>query len=81
MHDGVDIKNPYGQPIYSMLDGNASMNTQYKNGKISGAGHYISITSIVNGQTVRLVYFHLQEDNRVSGKVKAGDIIGYQGKS
>lgn len=28
-----------------------------------------------------MVYFHLQEQNRVSGNVKAGDIIGYQGDS
>jgi murein DD-endopeptidase MepM/ murein hydrolase activator NlpD len=27
------------------------------------------------------VFFHLQENNRVTGSVKAGDIIGYQGNS
>ena len=28
-----------------------------------------------------MVYFHLQDDNRITGVVKAGDIIGYQGDS
>lgn len=80
-HDGVDIKNPYGEPVYAMYDGIAIPNTQFKNGKVDGAGYYIGITSQINGETVRLVYFHLQKDNRLSGSVKAGDIIGYQGDS
>jgi murein DD-endopeptidase MepM/ murein hydrolase activator NlpD len=44
-------------------------------------GHYVAVVSNVNGVTVRLVYFHMQEAGRVEGQVKAGDIIGYQGDS
>ena len=80
-HNGVDIKNPYGAPVYAMYDGVATKATQYKNGKIVGSGHQVSITSTVNGESLRLVYFHLQENNRASGTVSAGDIIGYQGIS
>lgn len=82
-HDGVDIKNPYGEPIYAMYDGTAVSGTEINiiTGKTKGAGYYVSITSIINGETVRLVYFHLQEANRKSGLVKQGDIIGYQGNS
>jgi hypothetical protein len=81
LHNGVDLKNPYGAPIYAIYDGVATKHTQYKNGKITGAGYYSVIESKINGQNVRMVYFHLQEDNRITGAVKAGDIIGYQGDS
>ena len=83
IHDGVDIKNPYGAPIFAMYDGVATIATQFSNitGEIAGAGYHVSVMSIVNGQQVRLVYFHLQEDNRAVGEVHAGDIIGYQGVS
>lgn len=82
-HNGVDIKNPFGAPIYAVFGGTATKHTQKntKTGKISGAGHYISITSNVDGKTVRIVYFHLQENDRITGTVNAGDIIGYQGDS
>ena len=82
-HNGVDIENPYGAPIYAMYDGTATFATQFKRGttKIIGSGHQVSITSTINGETVRLVYFHLQESNRINGTVHAGDIIGYQGIS
>ena len=75
-HQGVDILNKENQPIFAMFDGVARLQEQD-----GGAGHHISITSTVNGKTVRHVYFHLQDQNRVSGPVKAGDIIGYQGVS
>ena len=32
-------------------------------------------------QEVKIQYFYLQQDNRKTGRVKAGDIIGYQGDS
>jgi murein DD-endopeptidase MepM/ murein hydrolase activator NlpD len=41
----------------------------------------VGVISRVNGKTIRLVYFHLQENRRTSGIIKAGDIIGYQGLS
>jgi hypothetical protein len=83
MHDGVDLKNPYGAPIFAMYDGTARIATQYVPGTsiITGAGYHVSITSTINGDTVRNVYFHLQEARRTSGTINAGDIIGYQGVS
>ena len=80
-HDGVDLKNPYGAPIFASYDGIAKKGTQLKEGKLDGAGHYVGVTSRVNGKKIRLVYFHLQEDRRTKGTIKAGDIIGYQGDS
>ena len=35
----------------------------------------------MNGINISIQYFHLQKENRISGQVKAGDIIGYQGDS
>lgn len=82
-HDGIDLKNAYGEPVYAMYDGIARLATQTNKltGKVDGAGYHVSITSTINGQSLRLVYFHLQENNRIAGEVKAGDIIGYQGDS
>jgi hypothetical protein len=76
LHDGVDIKNDPGKPIFAMYDGNATI--KYEE---DGAGHYIKIISTVNGDKVELTYFHLQETGMKSGPVQAGNIIGYQGKS
>jgi murein DD-endopeptidase MepM/ murein hydrolase activator NlpD len=83
MHDGVDLKNPFGAPVFAMYDGTARSVVQYKKGTsiIIRAGYHVSIVSTINGDRVRNVYFHLQEANRASGAVKAGDIIGYQGVS
>lgn len=82
-HNGIDIKSNYGDPIFATHDGVARLVTQYnKRGtKVIGAGHYVEITSIINNETVKILYFHMQEENRKSGEVKAGDIIGYQGYS
>ena len=80
-HAGIDIKSNYGDPIYATHDGTSRLVTQFKKGKVVGAGHYVEITSVINGSTVKILYFHLQKENRKSGSVKAGDIIGYQGDS
>ena len=76
LHDGVDIKSEFGDPIYAMHDGNAIIKYEQ-----NGAGHYVAVTSIINGEKVILTYFHLQETGLKSGTVNAGDIIGYQGDS
>jgi len=80
-HKGVDIETEKGDPIYAMFDGTARLKTNKKNGKVVGGGYYVALTSKVNGKTVETWYFHMQKDTRVSGEVKAGDIIGYQGDS
>lgn len=60
-----------------MYDGEAKIQ-EYQ---ATGAGYHVGITSTINGNTVRLVFFHLQEAGIKSGPIKAGDIIGYQGDS
>ncbi len=82
IHDGVDLANPFGAPIYAMYDGVATLATQFDDqGNVVKAGYHVSIISNVDGDTVRLVFFHMQEEGRVSGAVSAGDVIGYQGVS
>ncbi len=83
IHKGLDIKNAYGQPDYAMYGGTAVRRTQYNSDKtkIIGAGYFVDVTSVVNGVTIHILYFHMQKDTRVDGQVKAGDIIGYQGDS
>jgi len=81
-HNGIDLKSAFGDPIYAMYDGTASLVTQFnKEGKVDGAGYYVEISSNINGENVKILYFHLQESNRKKGFVKAGDIIGFQGDS
>lgn len=76
-HGGTDILNDYGEPVYAMFDGHAtSVETYYP-----GAGWIAYQTATVNGVQISIQYFHLQETDRVTGSVKAGDIIGYQGDS
>ena len=82
-HEGIDLENRYGAPVYAMYDGKAFKRTQYdaETGEVSGAGYYVNITSTINGKKITIGYFHLQNSRRKSGNVKAGDIIGYQGTS
>lgn len=80
-HYGLDLENPYGKPIYALHNGTGRLVTQTKRGKVVGAGHYIEITSSINGKIVKIMYFHMQNNNRKSGTISAGDIIGYQGDS
>ncbi len=82
-HGGIDIKSEYGDPIYAMYDGFIYTS---KNDP-DGAGYYTRIQSTINGETIIVCYFHLQEENRELATnnplnyVQAGDIIGYQGDS
>ena len=75
-HKGMDIKNDYGDSVYAMFDGVATLH--YESG---GAGYYIIITSSVGDDVIKSYYFHLQQSNRTSGTVSAGDVIGNQGNS
>ena len=81
-HAGIDIKSSYGSPIYAMYDG-FIFSDKYDS---DGAGYYTRIQSTANGKTFIHEYYHLQKENRILQgnplvKVKAGDIIGYQGDS
>ncbi|TXD47829.1 MULTISPECIES: M23 family metallopeptidase [unclassified Polaribacter] len=81
-HDGIDLKNEQGAPIFAMFDG-FIYSTKYH----EKAGYNSRIHSTVNGKNILISYFHLQENNRILQTsspltyVKAGDIIGYQGDS
>ncbi|MBZ9777995.1 M23 family metallopeptidase [Psychroflexus sp. CAK8W] len=77
-HGGTDVLNDYGEPVYAMFDGVATAVQKYF---AKGAGWISYQTATVNGQQISIQYFHLQENNRVSGSISAGDIIGYQGDS
>ena len=84
LHNGIDILNDEGEPIYSMYDGFV-YNTPYQKG---GAGYMVQIQStLANGEVIIHTYFHLQESGRVQAStdpknyVEAGQIIGYQGRS
>jgi hypothetical protein len=83
IHNGIDLKSNFGDPIYAMFDGSAELFSQKDEitGEIKGAGHYVEITSVINGEKVKILYFHLQNERRKSGLVEAGDIIGFQGDS
>lgn len=76
-HNGLDIKNPYGAPVYAMFDGNVSLAGNAKD----KAGFIGYQTATVNGSAISVQYFHMQDAGRVTGFVHAGDIIGYQGDS
>ena len=82
LHNGIDLKNDYGEPIYAMYSG-FIYTTKHDP---EGAGYYTRIQSTVNGETFLVEYYHLQSDNRILQgnplvQVNAGDIIGYQGDS
>ncbi len=74
-HEGLDLVSNYGDPIYAMYGGTASTH------EFSDAGNLVFIQSVINGQSISIQYFHLQDENRATGTVQAGDIIGYQGVS
>ncbi|MDO5968371.1 M23 family metallopeptidase [Flavivirga aquimarina] len=76
-HRGIDIETDYGDPIYAMFDGTATL----AGSNSQDAGYFVVLTSSINGKTVTSMYFHMQNANRKTGSIKAGDIIGYQGDS
>ncbi|WP_213520884.1 M23 family metallopeptidase [Nonlabens sp.] len=78
-HGGMDISNTQGNAIYAMFDGVASLKQQ-GDGTV-GAGYYVKLISSVGDDSITTMYFHMVQGTRVSGSVKAGDIIGYQGNS
>lgn len=76
-HGGLDLENPFGAPVFAMYDGTVTaVDKEFKK-----AGWISYLSTNVNGINISIQYFHLQKENRISGQVKAGDIIGYQGDS
>ena len=78
-HNGLDTAGGDGSPIYSVYDGVVRVNTYEK----GGAGYYVSIGTDMDGKNYRLVYMHLKAKSKLKkgAKVKAGDLIGYQGNT
>lgn len=76
-HGGLDIKANFGDPVFAMFDGNVQAISK----EFPKAGHIVFQNATVNGENITIQYFHLQESRRFTGPVKAGDIIGYLGKS
>ncbi len=81
-HGGIDLLAEYGDPIYSIYSGDATLQTDKDaEGNIINAGHYVQVKSLIEGKDLTVLYFHLQEEFRVSGSVSQGEIIGYLGVS
>ena len=79
VHNGIDIKNADGAPVYAMYDG---FNYNVERLPLKPLAAYMSqFQHSVNGRTIIVTYFHLEDATRVLGPVKAGDIIGYQSNS
>ena len=78
-HNGLDTAASDGSAIYSIYDGVVRVNTYEKD----GAGYYVSIGTDMNGKNYRLMYMHMKEKSKlkVGDKIKAGDLIGYQGST
>ncbi len=79
-HNGVDIKNDFGEALYALYDGEVLLNYN----QIGKAGYVTRIRSVLpNGEIIIYQYFHMQDIGRLSpGSVlAAGDIVGYQGDS
>jgi murein DD-endopeptidase MepM/ murein hydrolase activator NlpD len=81
-HDGIDIKNDIGMPVYTMHEGFV-----YSSGYSDDYGYYTTIQSNVNGETILTTYAHLKKEERIEQgppgsalvKVSTGQILGYQG--
>ncbi|MGW8121624.1 peptidoglycan DD-metalloendopeptidase family protein [Roseivirga echinicomitans] len=85
-HDGTDIKAAVGSSLYAMYGGTV---TQIERNSPTGFqdkswGNYIEIESIVNGETIKLKYNHLQSVTSslsVNDNVNQGDLIGKTGRT
>ncbi|MDP3792914.1 MAG: peptidoglycan DD-metalloendopeptidase family protein [bacterium] len=74
-HNGLDIASGYGDPIYSIADGEI-----IANGKNDGYGNWVAIKHPTKYNLVS-VYAHMSALSffQVGTQVKVGDIIGYEG--
>ncbi|MGO3084467.1 peptidoglycan DD-metalloendopeptidase family protein [Ancrocorticia populi] len=80
-HNGIDIAQGAGTPIYAFADGVVSAA-----GPATGFGQWIIIDHNIEGQVISTVYGHMMEDGlhvKVGDQVKAGQHIadeGYNGE-
>lgn len=86
-HDGVDIASPRNANLYSMQGGTVTdMRKSFLPGQYAfkSYGNYITIKSVINGQTVYLKYNHLEFVNSalvVGSVVNQGAYIGVTGNT
>ncbi len=77
-HDGLDLYAPEGTPLYATVDG------EIYDPYISGSyGNTLTIKGKYNNKTYYFFYAHLRDKvtYKSKDKVKAGDVIGYSGKT
>jgi murein DD-endopeptidase MepM/ murein hydrolase activator NlpD len=76
-HYGLDMKNNFGDAVFSMFDG-----TIIETGiDEKGWGKWIRVKSIVNGETIIVLYAHLHAYGGTSDTLEAGTIIGQAGET
>ncbi len=78
-HDGIDIANSIGTPIYAVATGVI----EQKGFEPGGYGHFVMIRHNINGERFYSLYAHLSEpSNRSVGEVVSqGDVIGSMGNT
>lgn len=76
-HYGVDLKNSFGDPMYSMFDGTIIDTGVDPN----GWGSWIMVKSNIDNQDVIILYAHLDKYNKKSGVIKVGQKLGIAGDS
>lgn len=72
-HPGIDFRAAIGTPVYAAAPG-----TVRKTGTGRGFGNYVQIN---HADGTASYYAHLSKEVVKSGKVKAGQLIGYSGNS
>jgi len=83
-HDGVDLKAPYGTPIFAAHSGIVATYPYQANWNEGGndAGNRVYINSGFNGDDLQLGYWHLGEVLVSPGQqVSQGQLIGYTGNT
>jgi RHS repeat-associated protein len=82
-HTGNDIAAPSGTDIYSAYYGVANVRTQTdRDGKITGGGNYVVVSSTINGNEVDISYMHMLNWAIQDGAtVEPGSLIGYVGST
>lgn len=73
MHTGIDYAAPIGTPIRAAADGVIT----FKGWK-GGYGHTVMV---MHANGVETLYGHMSAFSQLTGRVRAGDIIGYVGSS
>lgn len=77
-HNGLDLAGADGSELYCPFDGVVRVNS-YEAG---GAGHYVSIgLDGVPLRTMQLMHMKTKSRLKVGDRIKAGDLIGYQGST